>query len=248
MPNVLSILSQGLRVKPPGAQHAGSAFGNGVYFANAFSKSRGYCRFHNGIGYMLLCEVTTGRELTSRDFNFQQAVMKALLQVSRERLGLPADATIDDHPALKEEYNNIQARARRDDIEDLTGLPYDSFHLLTQASPEEQGRVQHPDGYSVPHGALVARDGSAEPGSGSARDELIVYDTSRVRLRYVVELRDFTEHIIPVPKPEGVDNGPVNGTTGGSDGDNGGQGDEEMDGNDESEDEDADMSNEEDDE
>lgn len=248
MPNMLSILSQGLRVKPPGAQHAGSAFGNGVYFANAFSKSRGYCRFHNGIGYMLLCEVTTGRELTSRDFNFQQAVMKALLQVSRERLGLPADAKLDEHPALKEEYNNIQARARRDDIEDLTGLPYDSFHLLTQASPEEQGRVQHPDGYSVPHGALVARDGSAEPGSGSARDEMVVYDTSRVRLRYVVELRDFTEHIVPVPKPEGAENGPVNGTTGGSDGDNGGQGDEEMDGNDESEDEDADMSNEEDDE
>jgi hypothetical protein len=41
--NILSILKQGLRIAPPEAPASGLMFGKGVYFADNFSKSLGYC-------------------------------------------------------------------------------------------------------------------------------------------------------------------------------------------------------------
>ena len=40
--NYIGILSQGLRIAPPEAQHTGHMFGRGVYFADMFSKSMQY--------------------------------------------------------------------------------------------------------------------------------------------------------------------------------------------------------------
>jgi len=42
--NFIGILSEGLRIAPPSAPVSGYAFGKGVYFADMFSKSYGYCR------------------------------------------------------------------------------------------------------------------------------------------------------------------------------------------------------------
>jgi len=56
--NFIGILSQGLRIAPPEAQFAGSAFGTGVYFADMSAKSFGYCRgTGNDTIFILLCEV-----------------------------------------------------------------------------------------------------------------------------------------------------------------------------------------------
>lgn len=41
MANAISMLSGGLKVKPAGVYHSGSAFGDGIYFANSFQKSVG---------------------------------------------------------------------------------------------------------------------------------------------------------------------------------------------------------------
>lgn len=41
MANAISMLSGGLKVKPAGVYHSGSAFGDGIYFANSFEKSIG---------------------------------------------------------------------------------------------------------------------------------------------------------------------------------------------------------------
>ena len=62
--NFIGILSQGLRIAPPNAAITGWAFGKGIYFADMFAKSAGYCyTYQPGKGdlLMLICEVALGK-------------------------------------------------------------------------------------------------------------------------------------------------------------------------------------------
>lgn len=65
-PNIIHVLQQGLRIKPSGAVHTGSMFGDGIYFASNSTKSANYCwgfgsRSRGETFYMFVCEVATGR-------------------------------------------------------------------------------------------------------------------------------------------------------------------------------------------
>ncbi|KAG9290740.1 hypothetical protein G9A89_011703 [Geosiphon pyriformis] len=79
--NYPGILSQGLRIAPPGVPSTGYMFDKGVYFADCVSKSANYCFTDstNNIGLMLLCEVACGDmlELTDSDYNASQRVKQA---------------------------------------------------------------------------------------------------------------------------------------------------------------------------
>lgn len=201
MANLLSILSNGLRVKPPGAAQAGSAFGDGIYFANTFNKSQGYSPgTEAGVCFMLLCEVALGRQLVSHQFGFQQTVTDARIQVAKKQLGLPKDAKLEDFPELKARHNQIQEEANAMGVDDVVGTECDTFHFQSGAAPDPLGAVVHPDGYLVPCGQIVSREGQPMDCS-SGRDELIVYDTQRVRLRYVIEMRAPIEAFVDCPKP-----------------------------------------------
>ncbi|KAL8622949.1 hypothetical protein ACOMHN_027070 [Nucella lapillus] len=71
MANIVSILSRGLLVAPSNATITGNMFGEGVYFADCFTKSRSYC--YNAVGsckVMLLCEVALGNSL--EDFSHDE--------------------------------------------------------------------------------------------------------------------------------------------------------------------------------
>ncbi|WCK57307.1 WGR domain-containing protein (plasmid) [Aneurinibacillus sp. Ricciae_BoGa-3] len=64
--NILSIMQNGLKIKPKSAVHTGSMFGSGIYFADQSSKSANYCwGFNNGAGsdsyYLFVCDVATGK-------------------------------------------------------------------------------------------------------------------------------------------------------------------------------------------
>lgn len=65
--NMLSIMQNGLKIKPKSAVHTGSMFGAGIYFADCSTKSAQYCwgwgtdRNPNSEYYLLVCEVATGR-------------------------------------------------------------------------------------------------------------------------------------------------------------------------------------------
>jgi len=64
--NILSIMQNGLKIKPKSAVHTGSMFGSGIYFASEVSKSANYCWGFNGGSkndsyYMFVCEVATGK-------------------------------------------------------------------------------------------------------------------------------------------------------------------------------------------
>jgi poly [ADP-ribose] polymerase len=64
--NVLSIMQNGLMIKPKSAVHTGSMFGSGIYFASDVTKSANYCWGFNGGSrndsyYMFISEVATGK-------------------------------------------------------------------------------------------------------------------------------------------------------------------------------------------
>lgn len=59
--NAVGILTTGFCINPTGVLTHGKMFGNGIYFANASTKSAGYLGLNgNGVGIMFLCEVALG--------------------------------------------------------------------------------------------------------------------------------------------------------------------------------------------
>lgn len=58
-------MSNGLKIAPKEAPVTGYAFGKGVYFADAVSKSAHYCfaNKNNDTGLMLMCEVALGNSM-----------------------------------------------------------------------------------------------------------------------------------------------------------------------------------------
>jgi hypothetical protein len=68
MANFVGILSQGLRIAPPEAPHAGYAFGKGIYLSDQMSTSSGYTRYHstNNTGMLLLCEAALGDQFDTK--------------------------------------------------------------------------------------------------------------------------------------------------------------------------------------
>jgi len=60
--SLLGILDLGLLIRRKGATWTGTMFGNGIYFADASSKSAGFCnhRSWNGEAVLLLCEADVG--------------------------------------------------------------------------------------------------------------------------------------------------------------------------------------------
>ena len=70
MINILNIFKNGLIIKPSWSSHCGSAFGDGLYFANSSSKSANYCRDGGDI-ILLIYEVALGNMCSSTSGNFK---------------------------------------------------------------------------------------------------------------------------------------------------------------------------------
>ena len=71
--NFNGILSQGLRIAPPEADASGYAFGKGIYFADRFMKSYGYCRDdHGSVKCLLLCDVSLGKEYPAHQVEYME--------------------------------------------------------------------------------------------------------------------------------------------------------------------------------
>jgi len=70
--NFVGILSQGLRIAPPEAPASGYMFGKGIYFADVFDKSFGYCRGGSPASLLLLCEVAIGKPYRLKDSEYME--------------------------------------------------------------------------------------------------------------------------------------------------------------------------------
>ncbi|KAG2188413.1 hypothetical protein INT44_001166 [Umbelopsis vinacea] len=75
--NMVGILKQGLRIKPAQAYESGSMFGSGLYFADTFLKSSGYCNDYTSVdaqpySVLMLCEVSLGKTLDLWETKFME--------------------------------------------------------------------------------------------------------------------------------------------------------------------------------
>jgi ankyrin repeat protein/predicted DNA-binding WGR domain protein len=80
--NIIGILTQGLKIAPPEVPNTGYMFGKGIYFADCFSKSFGYCfDFYdrNKSVFLLLCEVVIGKVLPKKNAEFIEKLDKEYL-------------------------------------------------------------------------------------------------------------------------------------------------------------------------
>ena len=143
--NIIGILMQGLRIAPPEVPNVGYMFGKGVYFADYFSKSQGYCskEFSGGIGYfILLCEVVLGQSLVKYQADYIEKLPDGYLST----LG------------------------------------------FGDMAPDPNQSIFTPYGVEVPAGKLKSqRDGSSL--FCLSYNEFIVYDTSQIRIRYLLHLK-----------------------------------------------------------
>lgn len=98
--------------------------------------------YHGDTGFMLLCEVAAGKELT--DIRQADGVgSSAFLSKTVAR-----SATADGPgPTV----------ALSDDLHDLRGTGYDSVHVCAPTGPMPGRSLYHPDGYSIPVGKPGAR-------------------------------------------------------------------------------------------
>nr|XP_040569948.1 LOW QUALITY PROTEIN: poly [ADP-ribose] polymerase tankyrase-like [Lepeophtheirus salmonis] len=66
--NLLSILNGGLVINPPYAERSGDTFGRGIYTADVYDKSFGYCDQNSRYSYMFLCKAALGKTFERDDW------------------------------------------------------------------------------------------------------------------------------------------------------------------------------------
>jgi len=142
--NYAGILSQGLRVAPPEAPVTGYMFGKGIYFADMFSKSYGYCAEYgaglSAMNLMLLSEVVVGK-------------MNELKQPEY----------MEKPPAGKDSTKGCGSNV-----------------------PNPKKAVVTAEGYTIPAGETLTSTDSGH----LFYNEFIVYNSSQVKLRYLVQIRE----------------------------------------------------------
>jgi predicted DNA-binding WGR domain protein len=227
MANLVSMLSGGLKIKPRGVYHSGSALGNGIYFANAFEKSKAYSGQFGNTGYMLLCEVAMGRPLELSEEVYgtgltdaAELVRKAVALVQttpgsslrHAKLAIAAAdgdtskaasfmADPDQRPGLSAEFRRADEMTNEPEEHvslsaelvlradaPIKGTGCQSVHAKARTGPSDAGTIVHPDGYKIPAGPVVARPFGT---SSFGMDEIVVYSERQVKVRYLIELREY---------------------------------------------------------
>lgn len=102
--NFVGILSQGLRIAPPEAPASGYRFGKGIYLADMFEKSAGYCRGSEDGSYLiLLVEGALGQMniLTSSNYEAKELMEKNKKNSTKYQVGGPPTSSYKDFDSFK---------------------------------------------------------------------------------------------------------------------------------------------------
>lgn len=97
--------------------------------------------YHGDTGFMLLCEVAAGKELSD----------------IRQADGVGSSAFLSKTVARAAADGPSPKVALSDYLQDLRGTGYDSVHVCAPTGPMPSRRLYHPDGYSIPIGAPGVR-------------------------------------------------------------------------------------------
>lgn len=160
--NLIGIIQTGFRIAPSDSSRQGAMFGDGVYFSDIFNKCFQYANTNN-----------FGR--------FAGETKK-----SPKRYVFLCEVVLGKMQRL------MQATQ-------VTGLPNDQFQSVMgcgRIGPNPAGNIYMANGCVIPLGNLVASQqangGGNRFGDGFSLqyNEYVVYNTTQVRIRYILELRD----------------------------------------------------------
>ncbi|CAF0960955.1 unnamed protein product [Adineta ricciae] len=182
--NLISILSRGLLVGPLVATATGSLFGTGIYTADVFAKSLGYC---SGVKdkdqercFMLLCEVALG--------NMKEVGIQKIQSNNEDE-----DENEEDEEEKEEEEEEDEEEEEEDD-DDVNDVrldlkKYQSRKGVGRNIPDPKHTIVRDDGVQIPLGRLIPNKQASQGYYGLNYNEYIVYDEAQVALRYLVQFR-----------------------------------------------------------
>jgi poly [ADP-ribose] polymerase len=184
--NFNGILSQGLRIAPPEADASGLAFGKGIYLADSFNKSVGYCRSFSG-SYGTIKPVAAAQSRYSRygsKHNTNDDDDESVDPTSSKCLLLCEAALGVSFPAHEAEYMEAPKPGTH------------STMALGSQAPDPARSVVTSDGIIVPCGPLQPvhpPDGWRPPRPGVpyacvAHNEFVVYNEGQVRTKFLVQV------------------------------------------------------------
>ena len=161
--NLMSILHKGLLLNAPYVEKSGSMFGQGLYFANVLDKSADYAP-----GSM---RIRFGRPRNS----------------SRRYL-LLCDVALGESKVIKSTNDGL---LYGNDREKILDEKYKSIHVIGGNTPSLTGMVRScKTGLSIPTGKIVPSNTSeAKERLHLSYDELVVYDSDRVAVQYVIRFK-----------------------------------------------------------
>lgn len=164
--NIVGILQTGFRIAPACAETTGAMFGPGVYFTDLFSKSYNYT---TGVNY--------------HGFGNQQ---KNKIKPPKKYVFL-CEVALGHSRKL---YNSEQ----------VTDIPNSKFHSVMgvgRTGPNPDGNVYLPSGCIVPLGNSISTPEPKLPQGqwwGLNHNEFVVYDTTQVRIKYMIEIKESTSN------------------------------------------------------
>ena len=190
--NLISILHQGLKIKPFGAEYAGSMFGNGIYFADYFGKAVNYSsnsygrHSRSGRVYVWLCEVSLGN-------------MKKLYKAQ-------------DVPSLEPEFNSVKgcgasspSKEQNFYLNNGALVPLGALRSKKSASKQPQnfgfggsslfGAPKRPAKFELKNLDQLGKRIIGLPDQKSTEkkyvlnyNEYVIYNPNQIKLRYLVEI------------------------------------------------------------
>ena len=159
--NLIGIFSNGLKIAPPEAPSTGYLFGKGIYMADMYEKSIGYCdiftikekgkdnkEINKIFSYILLCEAALGNIYESNKFNLD----------------------VENLPFLKNGYNSLKSCSR--------------------VGPDLSKNFICNNGIVIPLGNIInyPQYNNNINLNITSHPEYVVYNTAQIKIRYIVQV------------------------------------------------------------
>jgi Poly(ADP-ribose) polymerase catalytic domain len=168
--NLVGILQTGFRIAPKEATRSGSLFGEGIYFADVFNKSYQYTSATKNY------KIHTNRFGTTNLRNSARKYPKRYMFLCEVMLG------------------NQMKFVRESGVTDIPNDMHQSVMGYGRIGPNPRNSIFLPTGSIVPLGDLEQNPHPewADPKTplNLSFNEYVVYDTTQVRIKYIIECRD----------------------------------------------------------
>lgn len=158
--NIIGILQSGFRIAPDEAYRTGDILGNGVYFADTFGKALNY----------------TDSYYSARYKSYHPKLYLFLCEVALGKM---------------KEISDIYSVEQKN-FASIPGKQFQSVKGLGQRGPDLAKSVYLPSGCVVPLSSVVEYkyDKKTQDKVDLEANEYVVYDTSQIRIKYIVEIND----------------------------------------------------------